>query len=81
MSWRVDQLAVSCFKSGNPEQQFAYKGAECFARGGMAVESGTGTRATGRTRGQQKPTTSGAICHWHINMPRETDFHVENWRG
>ena len=50
MSWQVDQLAVSCFKSGNLEQQFAYKGTERFAKGGIAVGSGTGTRATGRTR-------------------------------
>ena len=52
MSWQVDQLAVSCFKSGNLEQQFAYKGT--LAKGGIAVGSGTGTRATGRTRGPAK---------------------------
>ena len=33
MSWRVDQLAVSCFKSGNPEQQFACKRRRAFPRG------------------------------------------------
>lgn len=54
MSWQVDQLAVSCFKSGNLEQQFAYKGTERFAKGGIAVGSGTGMRATGRTRGPAK---------------------------